>query len=573
MKKRALVLIALLLVFLGPPWRAAPTGQRGPTLSQDLLIPAAGHGTHRVIVQADGATLAGLRVRLGGHLRRALSQSVVLDVSDAELDALSREPGVLHISGDLPVRAGSAITNQVTEASTVWQGTRTLLSSTRGYTGTGVGVAIVDSGIALHGALSDRTIVHVNFVSTEPGVTGDPYGHGTHVAAIVAGNTSAALRVTPEFAGGSAPAAQLIDVRVLDSQGVGRTSDVIAGLDWAVANRAKYNIRVINLSLGHAVTEPSSVDPLCQAVARAVASGITVVVAAGNYGQTADGAPILGGITSPGNSPFALTVGALDDRDTLDRGDDVVASYSSRGPTAYDFAVKPDVVAPGSRIVSAEAYGSNLITTYPQFHVAGGGTNAYMRLSGTSMATAVVSGGAALLLNAHPSLSPAQVKMAIQMGARFLPAAGLNGAGAGSVDFVQAMKVAQSGLVPNLLTTLGNILGTGTGVSFRDDGTLTDRIYAGTGLKLLGLLDLSPLFQTADQAEWGVLHLLGVGNLLAGVPANHLVWGDVASWTSSYVFVWGAAIQSPTGQVVVWGANDTTDGEVFVWGASSGGVQ
>ena len=109
--------------------------------------------------------------------------------------------------------------------------------------------------------------------------------------------------MTPAFAGGSAPSVRLIDVRVLGARGSGRTSDVIAGIDWVIANRHAYNIQVINLSLGHPVTEPSATDPLCQAVARAVAAGITVVVSAGNYGLTRAGAPVLGGITSPGNSP------------------------------------------------------------------------------------------------------------------------------------------------------------------------------------------------------------------------------------------------------------------------------
>ena len=155
-------------------------------------------------------------------------------------------------------------------------------------------------------------------------------------------------------------------------------------------------------------------------------AGLVVVVSAGNYGQTATGAPVLGGITSPGNSPFAITVGALDMAGTVDRRDDRVAAYSSRGPTRYDFAVKPDVVAPGASLVSLENRGSWLSTRYPNWHVAGSGKNAYYRLSGTSMSAAVVSGGVALLLDATPRLNPAQVKIALQTGAQFLPEAGLD---------------------------------------------------------------------------------------------------------------------------------------------------
>ena len=117
---------------------------------------------------------------------------------------------------------------------------------------------------------------------------------------------------------------------------------------------------------------------------------------------------------------------------TLDRRDDRLAPYSSKGPTRYDFAVKPDLVAPGSSQVSLESPNAYIVRTYPQFHVAGRGTNAYLRLSGTSMATGVVSGGVALLLDADPNLTPAQIKIALQTGARFMPQEGLIGAGAGA---------------------------------------------------------------------------------------------------------------------------------------------
>ena len=155
-------------------------------------------------------------------------------------------------------------------------------------------------------------------------------------------------------------------------------------IEWAVDNRRAYNIRVINLSLGHPVTEPSLTDPLCQAVERAVAAGITVVVSAGNHGVTSTGEPVLGGITSPGNAAAALTVGAIDTKGTLDPSDDVVPEYSSKGPTPYDIVVKPDVVAPGTRIVSLEASRSYLSATYPQWHIAGKNKNAYLRLTGRS---------------------------------------------------------------------------------------------------------------------------------------------------------------------------------------------
>ena len=524
----------------------------------------------RVIVQADVAGLKSVRGRLFRALRRELDGAAALDLTRGEYEALKRDSSVAHISQDLPVVADMAITNKVTRAETVWQGTSGLLGlgGTPGNQGGGIGVAVIDSGISQHSAIGSRVVARVNLVSNEPGVNGDPFGHGTHVAGMIGGAGSAASRVTPAYSGGSAPAVRFIDIRVLGRTGIGYTSDVLAGIEWAIANRAKYGIRVINLSLGHPVAEPAATDPLCIAVERAVRSGIVVVTSAGNYGVTSTGAPVLGGITSPGNSPAAITVGAIDTNGTADRSDDRVAPYSSRGPTRFDFAVKPDVVAPGTRIVSLEANGSYLASTYPQWHVAGNGTNGYFRLSGTSMATGVVSGGIALLLNAEPSLTPAQVKIALQTGARFIPSAGMIAGGTGSVDFAQSLKIADQGLVLSLLSTVQNVLGLSSGASFVDRGTLIDRIYDRTGLRLLGLLDLGTLLYGAESAEPGVLTLLGQQNALGQTPANYLVWGTVASWTSSYYLVWGTTIQDPSGQYLVWGT--MADEDYLVWGTAVG---
>jgi serine protease AprX len=571
MKRSLLALPVALMCILGS-WVATPAGQP-PTISADLAHHAAGAHTHRVIVQADQSALEPVRRGLHGFLRRELSGAMAIEVTDAQLEALEHNPLYSHISGDLPVVGDMAITNKVTGATSVWQGTSGLLGllGTPGYTGTGVGVAILDSGIAVHTALDTRVVAHVNLVSDEPGVTGDPFGHGTHIAGIIGGNRTAASYVTAAYAGGSAPSVRLIDVRVLGALGSGRTSDVIAGIDWVIAHRTTYNIRVINLSLGHAVTEPSATDPLCQAVARAVAAGITVSVSAGNYGLTSAGAPVLGGITSPGNSPVALTVGAIDTKGTLDTSDDVVAPYSSKGPARYEIVVKPDVVAPGTGVVSLEAQNSYLSTTYRQWHIAGSAKNAYMRLSGTSMSTAVVSGGAALLLNAHPSMTPAQIKMAIQMGARFMPQAGLIAGGTGSVNFAQSMKIAQTGLLNSLLSTVTSLLGLSSGATYWDRGTLIDRVYDRSGVRLLGILDLSALFGGADSAEPGVLNLLGTSNPIGSTAPNYVVWGNVAGWSGSYYVVWGNTIQSPSGQYVVWGNNEISDSNYVVWGNSTGG--
>src|SRR5262249_25655737 len=152
---------------------------------------------------------------------------------------------------------------------------------------------------------------------------------------------------------------------------------------------------------------------------------------------------------------------------TVARGDDTVATFSSRGPTNYDYAVKPDVAAPGTKIISLQANGSYLPSAYPTIHVAGTGTNAYMFPSGTSMAAPMVSGAAALLLQGTPAMSTAQVKLALQNGATYMTDGGLMGAGAGSVNFWASRKISMNGLVANLLNSvIGGVGVTNSGASF-----------------------------------------------------------------------------------------------------------
>src|SRR5438128_2397920 len=263
-------------------------------------------------------------------------------------------------------------------------------------------------------------------------------------------------------------------------------------IDWVIAQQSQYSIRVINLSLGHTVTESASTDPLCEAVERAVNAGIVVVASAGNRGKADNGSPILGGITSPGNSPYAITVGALNTWGTVSRSDDTVTTYSSRGPTQIDYAVKPDLVAPGNKIVSLEASGSYLSLNYPAFHKAGSPTNAYMTLSGTSMSAGVVSGGAALLLQRSPGLRPDQVKLLLQTGSSYMTDGGLIAAGAGSVNLWSSRRAGGHDLSDLLssLPLIGGLLSTPGGAAYWDAGTLSTRIYNPGGIRLLGLGDL-----------------------------------------------------------------------------------
>jgi serine protease AprX len=494
---------------------------------------------------------------------RWLGDGAVLSANGREIAALAADRAIDHLSGDALVRPAMKISNPSTLADQTRTGTGGLLGigAIPGVTGEGVGIAIVDSGIASHTALAKKVVANVSLVSGDPS-TNDEYGHGTHVAGIISGTNTG---TTSLYTGGIAPAARLINVRVLGANGAGYTSDVIAGIDWVIANRAKYNIRVMNLSLGKPVTEPAATDPLCEAVARAVAAGIVVVAAAGNYGETADGVPILGGITSPGNSPFAITVGALNTWGTAGRSDDSVTSYSSRGPTKYDLAVKPDLAAPGNKIVSLEANHGYLADTYPVLHKAGSGTNAYMQLSGTSMATPIVSGAVALLLQGTPNLGTAQVKIALQAGATFVPDGGLVGAGAGSLNIWQSRKIAANGLTALLTNLLGGLSGP-SGATFWDAGTMSARLYSGSGLRILGLLDLSSVWGNPSLLKFGDLNLAGPLNLLGTVPANRLIWGEVSDWTTEQHIIWGTNIYDDNGDHIIWGTSG--DDDHIIWGTT-----
>jgi serine protease AprX len=308
-----------------------------------------------------------------------------------------------------------------------------------GPNGRGVSIAVLDSGIydedQLHEDLrtmddpaKTRVVTHQDFVASEShGNTAngyDPYGHGSHVAGVAAGSGLESLQAGPAVGNmyaGLAFNANLLDLRVIGADGTGYISYTIEAINWMIRNRDRYNIRVANFSIGAAVTQSYKKDPLCQAVERAVEAGIVCVVAAGNYGKDDQGQTIYGGILSPANDPFAITVGATNTWGSAMRSDDTIASYSSRGPTLVDGMAKPDLVAPGTLIRSIAANGNHLtaannLTVYSQ-----DGEDVYMWLSGTSVAAPVVSGAVALMLNANPSLTPAAVKSILQFSAQPLP--------------------------------------------------------------------------------------------------------------------------------------------------------
>ena len=539
-------------------------------LSADLLSHEARQtqGRAPVIVHGTADEIDALVARHHLSVLRRMGESAVVAADSAEVSELASDPLVDHLSGDARVRPAMSVSSASTGAATVRAGMAGAfgIRAIPGVTGQGVGVAVLDSGVSPHAALTN-VVASVSFVSGDARVV-DAFGHGTHVAGIVGGNAAAAKTVTSLYDGGIAPGARIINVRVLGPDGTGLTSDVIAGIEWAIDNRARYNIRVINLSLGHPVFEPAATDPLCEAVMKATVAGIVVVASAGNNGSTPDGRTVMGSISSPGNSPYALTVGALNTWQTTGRADDSVTTYSSRGPTRYDLAVKPDIVAPGNKIASLEADGSYLSTTYSSLHAAGRGTNAYMRLSGTSMAAPMVSGAVALLLQGDARLSVPQIKLALQTGATYLPDAGLMGAGAGSVDFWIARQTTANGLQPLLTQIMGLPLGP-SGISFWDAGTLTNRVSGGVDRRPLSALEPMSIWLNPSLLRAGRLNLLGLSNLLAFVPPNRLNWGEVAGWTDGSAIMWGDTIYDPQGQAIMWG--DTLydpQGQAIMWGDS-----
>src|SRR5215471_17021161 len=305
----------------------------------------------------------------------------------SELRTLANDPSVAYISPDRPVQIAADYAEQTVGADVALR---------YGLDGTGVTVAVIDSGISDHPDLHDpatgtsRVIYNESFIGSSD--TSDGYGHGTHVAGILAGSAQMSGGLdNPKAIYGVAPNVRLVNLKVLDSNGAGKDSNVINAIQRAIDLKSRYNIRVINLSLGRRVYESYKQDPLCQAVESAWKAGIVVVVAAGNWGRDNSlHTKGYGMIAAPGNDPYVITVGAMNTMSTADRSDDRIASYSSKGPTLVDHIVKPDLVAPVNKMASLMVAGSKLDDEFPQDEVlpvtyggSSGSQRRYMKLSGT----------------------------------------------------------------------------------------------------------------------------------------------------------------------------------------------
>lgn len=328
-------------------------------------------------------------------------------------------------------------------------------------TGAGVGIVVLDSGIdALHSAFkAENGAPRIKFADnfafgSEAGSSDDHYGHGTYVAAIAAGGV---LSNGDASFVGVASGANLANFRILDDSGVGTTFSVLLALDNVLSLPSSLNARVVNLSLGTAAIDSYQNDPLCRAVRKLVDHGIVVVAAAGNDGRDASGGRIYGRIHSPANEPSAITVGASNTIGTNNRADDLMTSYSSRGPTRsfytdgqnvkhYDNLIKPDLVAPGNKIIAAQSSSNSLINEYPELQVnqlSNTAHNKVMYLSGTSVSAPMVAGTAAVMLQANPNLTPNMIKAALQYTAQPLPGANMLEQGAGQLNLLGAVQLAK----------------------------------------------------------------------------------------------------------------------------------
>src|ERR1035437_5997635 len=341
----------------------------------------------------------------GGTLKRELGQfhGAAYRVPASALADLAADPDVAYISPDRPVQStGTGSPTAVLDHHT--ESVNAPAAWAQGLDGTGIGVAVIDSGIGMSpdlmkGAVAYRqnfanSLTYNAFTST---VATDPYGHGTHVAGILAGTGKNSTGWNDFYTfKGIASHVNLIDLRVLDQNGQGTDSQVIAAIQTAIRLQSRYNIQVINLSLGRPVWESYTLDPLCQAVEQAWQAGIVVVVAAGNQGRDNSlGTNGYATIQAPGSDPYVITVGAMKTLGTPSPADDLIASYSSKAPTLTDHIVKPDLVAPGNRVVSVLASTAHLQKQYPtnavplQCYQNTGSramSNQYYTMSGTSMA-------------------------------------------------------------------------------------------------------------------------------------------------------------------------------------------
>lgn len=378
-----------------------------------------------VVVQGvDVASATRAVTSLGGLVRQPLPivDGVSASVPESALDDLQADPRVRTVGADDPIAfdgtadgGTSHRIQNIVRSKDLWA---------EGVDGSGTTVALLDTGVyAAHPDLAGR-VVHCEDLSHEAGTEAhcaDTFGHGTFMAGLIAGDGTASNGKHS----GAAPGTRIVSVKAAGFDGATDVSTVLAGIQWIVAHKDVYGIRVMNLSLGTDSSQDYRLSPLNYAVERAWASGIVVVVSAGNSGPDART------VMKPGDDPYVVTVGASNDEGSMSIGDDRVPVFSSRGPTRANGLAKPDVVSPGVHTVSLRSPGSAIDQRYGATATVG---DLYFKGTGTSMATATVTGVVAQLLQDEPALTPDQVKHRLTSTARDIADRDTLSTGAGLVD-------------------------------------------------------------------------------------------------------------------------------------------
>jgi serine protease AprX len=496
---------------------------------------AKGSATVEVLVRFQkkpGLSERSLVRALGGREGRQLGSSrwMAVRIPGRAVAGLARRANVEFVAIDAPMSPSMDVSRAAADEPPAGEPESALK-------GAGVTIAIVDSGVAPHPDIA-TLLAAVDVVGqdppavTESGI--DPHGHGTHVAGIMVGDGS---RSPDGRLRGLAPEAGLVSVRVLDGEGHGRSSDVLAGLNWVVQNKDTFGIRVLNLSLGHPVYEPPENDPLVQAVEAAWDAGIVVVCSAGNTGASGHGT-----ISSPCNSRKVITVGALNAWHTPDTADDTVTTYSSRGPTLGELVAKPDLLAPGNRVVSLRSPDSHLDLAYPERRVAGDPASPdvldYFELSGTSMASPMVAATAALMIEQEPSLNPASVKARLMLSTRKAAVSDPFTTGAGALDILAALRT------------------TGTVAAAPSPAVIPSHETGGLTVEDTGVLWSDPAFSTrmiwSDAIFW------------ADPPQQDVLETDAVLWpdstSSPYALLWPDSLP----EAVLWPDTTLWD-EAVLW--------
>jgi serine protease AprX len=523
----------------------------GPAVTP--MLASAGGAPTAVIVRGSagsGTAAENLVTRLGGHVGRHISiiDGFAATVNANDIGRLRTAPGVMEVSLDAPLHLTALVNgyDQTTDPTSLFNTAETVGARAywyKGFTGKGVDVALLDSGVVpVNGLTTPGKVVNGPDLSFDSQIPGrmylDAYGHGTHMAGIIAGRDDAVVPGVTAYNTdktdflGIAPDSRIVNVKVADSGGAVDVSQVIAAIDWVVQHRTDngLNIRVLNLSFGTDSTQPYVLDPLAFAAEVAWRSGIVVVAAVGNGGSAALG------VSDPAMDPYVIAVGAADTDGTVSPSDDFPATFSAWGNGTRN----PDLLAPGVHLASLRNPGSTIDQLYGSTATVGG---RFFRGSGTSQATAVMSGAAALAIQQHPTYTADMIKRLLVKTATplqqpssggLLGGGGLLGLGVLSTTTPYPATQQGSGEV-NLRSALGNSVstlytqsyapsqGTGTLEGARGSLHVTDNV---TGITLNGEKDIfGTAWNSATMAQ-----LEAAGQSWSGGTWNGQTWSG-QSWS------------------------------------------